>query len=89
MTYHEAMDKAAREYLSDLMEILDGNIWLAARIAGYDRPHFYKLLNRHGLNYWDFRPRPYRRGRPTKFNRNEAQDPAAHSPVAFDQQAAA
>jgi hypothetical protein len=66
VTYQEAMDKAAREYLIELMRAVSGNICQAASIAGYDRPHFYKLLNRHGLNYWDFRPRPYPIGRPKR-----------------------
>lgn len=66
MTYQEAMDKAAREYLSDLMEIVSGNICRAAQIAGYDRAHLYKLLRRHGLQYWDFRPQSYPTGRPSR-----------------------
>ncbi len=63
MTYRQAMDKAAKDYLTQLMRSVGGNICQAALRAEYDRAHFYKLLKRHGLNYWDCRPRV---GRPCK-----------------------
>lgn len=66
MTYREAMDKAAKDYLSEVMTSVGGKILQAARIAGCDRAYFYTLLKRHGLNYWDFRPNPYPVGRPRR-----------------------
>ncbi|MBA1146255.1 sigma 54-interacting transcriptional regulator [Ectothiorhodospiraceae bacterium WFHF3C12] len=39
-----------REYLVKLLQITQGNVTKAARLAKRNRTEFYKLLNRHGLN---------------------------------------
>lgn len=58
MTYQQAMDKAAKDYLTDLLQSVNGNMEKAARIAHYDRAHFYVLVRRHDINWRAFRPVP-------------------------------
>ena len=38
-----------RRYLADILKQHDDNITVAARAAGVDRIHFYRLLWKHGL----------------------------------------
>jgi transcriptional regulator of acetoin/glycerol metabolism len=38
-----------RRYLAELLEAQGNNVSAAAKAAGVDRPHFYRLLWRHGL----------------------------------------
>lgn len=51
MTYREAMKKAAKDYLTDLLQSVNGNIMKAALIAHYDRAHFYVLCRRNGVDW--------------------------------------
>ena len=46
---NEAKEQFEREYLIKLLQITEGNISQAARIAERNRTDFYKLLNRHSL----------------------------------------
>ena len=45
----EAQSQFEREYLIRLMQITQGNVTQAARLAKRNRTEFYKLLNRHHL----------------------------------------
>jgi two-component system response regulator GlrR len=45
----EAKDRFERDYLVRLLQITDGNITHAARLAQRNRSEFYKLLRRHRL----------------------------------------
>jgi len=51
--FHEAKDRLLhrweRSYLTGLLERAGGNIAQAARTAGIDRAHLYRLLHKHGL----------------------------------------
>jgi len=51
--FHEAKDaligRFEREYLSDLVQRVGGNLSAAARLAGLERKFLYKLLERSGL----------------------------------------
>lgn len=44
-----ARDRFELEYLSNLMQMTDGNVSQAARLAERNRSEFYKLLKRHAL----------------------------------------
>jgi transcriptional regulator with GAF, ATPase, and Fis domain len=55
MTWREAMDAAAKAYLTDLLEHTGWNVAAAARIAGLNRTDMFKRLRRHGVR----RPQPY------------------------------
>jgi DNA-binding NtrC family response regulator len=54
--FHEAkselISRFEKSYLSDLLLRAKGNLSQAARIAGVERKHLYKLLDKH-----DLRPR--------------------------------
>ncbi|MFB4203372.1 Transcriptional regulatory protein GlrR [wastewater metagenome] len=45
-----------RDYLVKLLQITQGNVTQAARLAKRNRTEFYKLLNRHELNPGMFKP---------------------------------
>ena len=53
---NEAKEQFEHDYLIRLLNLTEGNIALAARLAGRNRSEFYKLLNRHGLEPAQFRP---------------------------------
>jgi DNA-binding NtrC family response regulator len=55
-TFDQYVNIAGRTYLVHLLERCDGNMAAAARIAGYNRTHFYKLLERFRLRVDDYRP---------------------------------
>jgi transcriptional regulator of acetoin/glycerol metabolism len=38
-----------RRYLTEILRAAENNVTAAARAAGVDRIHFYRLLWRHGL----------------------------------------
>jgi two-component system response regulator GlrR len=49
-TFADARRDFEREYLVKLLQITEGNVSQAARLAKRNRTEFYKLLNRHNLN---------------------------------------
>ncbi len=49
LSFVEARDRFERDYLVQLLQITEGNVTQAARIAHRNRTEFYKLLNRHHL----------------------------------------
>lgn len=51
MTYAGAMEKAAVDYLRGVLAQSGGRSGTAAKVAGVNRTHFYKLLKRHGLEF--------------------------------------
>ena len=44
-----------KEYLIRLLRTTEGNVTLAANMAGRNRTDFYKLLNRHGIEAANFK----------------------------------
>lgn len=46
----EARQRFEHDYLAQLLQITEGNVSQAARIAGRNRTEFYKLLHRHSLD---------------------------------------
>jgi two-component system response regulator GlrR len=52
---NEALVHFEHVYLVDLLRLTDGNVTLAARLAGRNRSEFYKLLGRHRLEPQRFR----------------------------------
>ncbi|HET7570987.1 MAG TPA: sigma 54-interacting transcriptional regulator [Gammaproteobacteria bacterium] len=51
----DARDQFERDYLVQLLQITEGNVSQAARIAQRNRTEFYKLLHRHRLDPVNFR----------------------------------
>jgi two-component system response regulator GlrR len=45
----DARDRFEHDYLTRLLQLTDGNVSQAARLAQRNRSEFYKLLNKHGL----------------------------------------
>jgi two-component system response regulator GlrR len=60
-SFVEARSQFESEYLTQLLQITNGNVTQAARIAKRNRTEFYKLLHKHQLN-------------PSKFKAAEAPD---------------
>lgn len=54
-TFAEARSHFEFHYLSKLLQITQGNVTQAARMAGRNRTEFYKLLARHELEPGDFK----------------------------------
>ena len=54
-TFAEARNQFELNYLRKLLQITKGNVTHAARMAGRNRPEFYKLLSRHELEANDFK----------------------------------
>lgn len=52
---NEARDQFEKDYLVRLLNLTEGNIALASRLAERNRSEFYNLLRRHGLEPTDFR----------------------------------
>lgn len=50
-TYRDHMRAAAKEYLDSVVKRANGNISLAAKIAGVNRTDFYKKLDRYECEY--------------------------------------
>lgn len=48
-SFDEAREEFTRGYLSQLLQLTEGNVSRAARLARRNRTDFYKLLTRHGL----------------------------------------
>ena len=56
-SFTEARDEFTRNYLSQILQITQGNVSQAARLAKRNRTDFYKLLARHNLNPDTFKTR--------------------------------
>ncbi len=54
-SFEEARAEFTRNYLRQLMELAEGNVSQAARLADRNRTDFYKLLSRHDLDPQDFK----------------------------------
>lgn len=58
-----SLDKARarfeREYIMRILQLTEGNVALAARLAERNRSEFYKILKRHGLEPAQFRTRTH------------------------------
>ena len=54
-TFSDAKKSFEREYLIQLLKLVDGNVSQAARIAKRNRTEFYRLLNRHMLKPASFK----------------------------------
>lgn len=50
-----ARDQFELEYLSHVLQMTEGNVSQAARLAGRNRSEFYKLLSKHAINPESFR----------------------------------
>ena len=57
LAMNDARQQFERGYLVRLLQLTDGNVALAARLAERNRSEFYKLLQRHGLDAEMFRSR--------------------------------
>jgi len=53
--FSDARARFEREYLTQLLQITNGNVSQAARIAKRNRTEFYKLLHKHHLNPSQFK----------------------------------
>ena len=53
--FDEARDEFTRRYLVQLLQISEGNVSQAARLAKRNRTDFYKLLSRHGIEPDEFK----------------------------------
>ena len=53
--FNDARSRFEREYLTQLLQITNGNVSHAARIAKRNRTEFYKLLYKHHLNPSQFK----------------------------------
>jgi two-component system response regulator GlrR len=54
--FADARRRFERDYLIQLLQITNGNVSKAARIAKRNRTEFYKLLHKHHLNPSQFKP---------------------------------
>jgi Response regulator containing CheY-like receiver, AAA-type ATPase, and DNA-binding domains len=50
LSFAEARSRFERDYLAQVLQMTDGNVSKAARLAKRNRTEFYKLLNRHQLD---------------------------------------
>ena len=57
LSFTDARDDFTRNYLSQILQITQGNVSQAARLAKRNRTDFYKLLARHDLNPDQFKSR--------------------------------
>jgi two-component system response regulator GlrR len=57
LSFTDARDEFTRNYLSQILQITQGNVSQAARLAKRNRTDFYKLLSRHDLNPDQFKSR--------------------------------
>lgn len=49
VSWDKATEDAQRAYLVDLVEVCHHNVSATAKVAGVDRVHMHRLLNKHGL----------------------------------------
>ena len=54
-SFNEARAEFEKEYLIRLLRTTEGNVTLAANMAGRNRTDSYKLLNRHGIEAANFK----------------------------------
>lgn len=54
-SFDEARDEFTRSYLVQLLQITEGNVSQAARLAKRNRTDFYKLLSRYGIEAEKFK----------------------------------
>ena len=54
-SFDEAREEFTRQYLVQLMQVTQGNVSQAARLAKRNRTDFYKLLSRHGIEPEEFK----------------------------------
>ena len=54
-SFDEAREEFTRQYLVQLMQVTQGNVSQAARLAKRNRTDFYKLLSRHGVEPEEFK----------------------------------
>ncbi len=54
-SFDEARDEFTRSYLVQLLQVTQGNVSQAARLAKRNRTDFYKLLSRHGVEPEEFK----------------------------------
>jgi len=59
-SFNEARSSFEREYLVKVLQVTEGNVTHAARIAQRNRTDFYKLLNKHELNAAEFKKKSKR-----------------------------
>jgi two-component system response regulator GlrR len=57
LSFTDARDEFTRNYLSQILQITQGTVSQAARLAKRNRTDFYKLLSRHDLNPDQFKSR--------------------------------
>jgi len=55
-SFDDARDEFTRSYLVQLLQLTEGNVTQAARLARRNRTDFYKLLSRYELRPEDFKP---------------------------------
>ena len=55
LSFNQARANFERDYLTKVLQVTEGNVTHAARIAERNRTDFYKLLNKHGLSPVDFK----------------------------------
>ena len=56
-SFSEARADFEKRYLIKLMQVTEGNVTHAARIAQRNRTDFYKLLNRHNIEAAEYKPK--------------------------------
>jgi len=54
-SFAEARSQFEREYLTKVLQMTNGNVAKAARIAKRNRTEFYKLLHKHHLSPPEFK----------------------------------
>jgi two-component system response regulator GlrR len=54
-SFDKARSEFTRGYLRQILELSEGNISRAARLAGRNRTDFYKLMSRHGIDPAEFK----------------------------------
>jgi len=64
-SFNQARASFERDYLVKVLQVTEGNVTHAARIAERNRTDFYKLLNKHELSPTNFKQKT-RRSRSTR-----------------------
>lgn len=64
-SFNSARADFEKSYLIKLMQVTEGNVTHAARIAQRNRTDFYKLLNKHGIEAAEFKPGKRRKAPPS------------------------